>query len=354
MTKITNRTYYFDYLRIAATLAVVVLHVAAKGLYLSEVGSFNWHVVNIYDSITRWCVPIFVMISGSLFLKREFKIKDIIGKYALRIVTAFCFWSMIYTVYYAITADEDVTITKFIGMFIRGEYHLWFCFMIVCLYLIVPFLKKFVDDPILVKYFLILCFLFAIVFNSVNPLLRTISNISQDIYSACVSALKDTNMLFVCGYVLYFVGGYYLSKIEIKKSIRLIIYILGLVGFAATAYFTATASIKADELVITHYNNFSWNVLLEALALFVFAKYNLNFAFKSERINNLVSGVSKCSFGAYLVHIVILYILMTKNINAFIFNPVLATPVVSIVIFLIALCISAVIHKIPFLNKYIV
>ena len=66
-----QRVIYLDYLRIAATFCVVVLHISGQNWYTTSVNSFEWNVLNFYDSIVRWVVPIFVMISGALFLDNE-------------------------------------------------------------------------------------------------------------------------------------------------------------------------------------------------------------------------------------------------------------------------------------------
>ncbi len=77
-----NRTIYFDYLRVFATAAVILLHVAAFNWLSTDVNGYDWKVFNFYDSIVRWGVPVFVMISGALFLGRD----DIsIKKYILSI-----------------------------------------------------------------------------------------------------------------------------------------------------------------------------------------------------------------------------------------------------------------------------
>ena len=65
-----ERIIYFDYLRVLATMAVIFLHVAAQNWYNTDINTLNWHVFNIYDSIVRWGVPIFIMISGALFLEK--------------------------------------------------------------------------------------------------------------------------------------------------------------------------------------------------------------------------------------------------------------------------------------------
>lgn len=70
-TQAANRTVYFDYLRVFAIFAVIILHISASNWHTTDVNGFEWQVFNFFDSITRWCVPIFIMISGSLFLNRN-------------------------------------------------------------------------------------------------------------------------------------------------------------------------------------------------------------------------------------------------------------------------------------------
>ncbi|EMH1199379.1 acyltransferase family protein [Serratia marcescens] len=57
--------------RIIAILAVVLLHVSSRVITWSELGSNDWWYANLYDSLVRWCVPVFVMISGALLLAPE-------------------------------------------------------------------------------------------------------------------------------------------------------------------------------------------------------------------------------------------------------------------------------------------
>ena len=70
-TKTNGRILYFDFLRIFATLSVMVLHVTAQNWHGTSVSSFEWQTFNFFNSIVRWGVPIFVMISGALFLNER-------------------------------------------------------------------------------------------------------------------------------------------------------------------------------------------------------------------------------------------------------------------------------------------
>lgn len=135
-----GRTVYFDCLRVFATFGVMILHIAAQNFYSSDVGGREWQVFNFFDSIFRWSVPAFVMISGALFLSRDIPIRKIYSKYVLRIVIAFFVWSAIYA------AFESGSIFDRILTLIHGHYHMWFLFMIATTYMCIPFIKPIVEN----------------------------------------------------------------------------------------------------------------------------------------------------------------------------------------------------------------
>ena len=67
-----KRLVYMDWLRVLATIAVVTIHVSAG--YVSVLDANNasrWMAGNLFESISRASVPIFVMISGALLLKGQ-------------------------------------------------------------------------------------------------------------------------------------------------------------------------------------------------------------------------------------------------------------------------------------------
>ena len=65
-----TRTAWMDAARVVAIVAVVLIHVLAptvegRGV---AVGSAPWWVADVLNSANRWCVPVFLMISGALAL----------------------------------------------------------------------------------------------------------------------------------------------------------------------------------------------------------------------------------------------------------------------------------------------
>ena len=344
-----NRTLYFDFLRIFATLGVIIIHVSSQNWYTASVLSLEWQTSNFFDSITRWSVPIFVMISGALFLDGNRSIKKIFQKNILRIVTSFIFWSVLYAfISYLQGSSGSSTLKKALN----GHYHMWFLFMIVGLYLIVPFVKRIVESKTLTKYFLILGLIFTVIIPDVMTVLNLLNATASDIAD---SVLKNINFHFTLGYVFYFVLGYYINKKEFSKKARHIIYALSVLGFISTLVGSSLVSTYTNEANAHFFRYLSLNVMLESLGLFVFFKYNVNPININKKIQSIIIKLSKYSFGAYLVHALIIEQLdKLFGFNTMSFNPILANIVIILITFVLSYAISYICNHIPLLNKYIV
>jgi surface polysaccharide O-acyltransferase-like enzyme len=143
---------WVDKARIFAVIAVIVLHVSA--IVVVGIKDFNdpqWWFGNIYDSMVRWCVPVFVMISGALLLS-ETKNESIFifyKKRILRLLTPILFWSLFFTIWTYIQGfiqKNPPSILFLVQNLLLGKpyYHVWFLYMITGLYLVTPFLRVFV------------------------------------------------------------------------------------------------------------------------------------------------------------------------------------------------------------------
>ena len=254
-----KRIIYLDYLRIIATVAIIILHVAAENFYKRPVTSYEWNVFNFFDGIVRWGVPMFAMISGALFLdnSKPIKIKTLYTKNIVRIITAFAFWSLVYAIF---SPDErlywdGMSKLRYIAKnFVTGHFHMWFLFMIVGMYIIVPILRKITESEKITEYFLIVSFLFTFLIPALLkiPALSYISKIYGKV-----------TFHFTLGYSSYFVLGYYLMKKDFSKLWRYVIYVLGILGFAVTVILTAVLSWQGKRVVTDYtYEYFTINVLM--------------------------------------------------------------------------------------------
>lgn len=341
-----KRTIYFDYLRVMATLAVIMLHMYAQNWYVSDVNGYNWQVFNLYDSIVRWGVPVFVMISGALFLKKELSLKVIYTKYIFRMAVSLVVWSAIYALF---RYDEQQG--RLIN-FISAPYHLWFIFMIIGLYMMIPILKKVVENMYTLRYFLFMSFIFVGCIPELITIIRDFCTNSTilNCLEIIEKNIKELNIAF--GYSAYFVLGFYLSKIEFNKKQRKIIYILGCLGFIFTIVMDSFVALKNQQYCSNYYNNFMINVMMESIAIFVFFKYR---KFKNDNINKGISYIAQRCFGIYLVHVLLIKILKEQmGINTMTFNALLSVPVITILVFSTGLILSIILNKIPYIKKYIV
>lgn len=345
-----QRVVYFDILRILAISFVMVLHVSSANWYQIDINSFEWRMMNLYDSISRWSVPVLVMISGALFLSRDITIKKFYKNYILRIVLAFIAWSFAYSFYFDMIGGKGFY--SFVTSFLQGPYHMWFLFMIVGLYMITPFLKKIVSDKRLTKYFLALAVIFAIIVPEAINILKVFSSHYGDLVAAVV---HSAHLKFVLGYTVYYILGFLLSNITLSKKLKVCIYIFGIIGFISTALLTETVSKRLNTKIDFFYDNFTVNVFFEAVFVFVFVKGIMEKHRFSEKTVMLISALSKYSFGAYLVHVLIITLLGELfNLHSLSFNSAFSIPFVSVIVFIISFAISAILNHVPIVKKYLV
>lgn len=72
---------YISYLRVIATISVIVLHTAAFiSMDYKNVSIGSWSVATFINSGVRFCVPLFVMISGALLLGKNEGVKLFLNK----------------------------------------------------------------------------------------------------------------------------------------------------------------------------------------------------------------------------------------------------------------------------------
>lgn len=355
--KSIQRQYHLDYLRVFASVAIILLHVTAQNMRYVELAGTEWNIYNICNSASRWGVPVFVMISGSLFLPREIPTKTLYKKYISRMAIAYVVWSAFYAIvdpvgHLIFTEGYQIIPAEIIGSFISSAIHLWFLPMIIGLYMCIPLVKQLTQNNKLIKYFLLLSIIFCFIKTQVELITNNLlSDDIQIIFQNVNTVFRNFNINLVVGFITYFILGFYLNKTEISKKHRTIIYILGVTGLIVTILLNLLASKNAGKSLEAFYSASSVNVLLMSVAVFVWFKYN---AKGSKKINKIVINLSKYSFGAFLVHIFILQCLKAIGIQSTSFHPVLSVPAITIFTSVISYLISLVLNKIPVIKKYIV
>ena len=354
-TEKTDRKVYIDLLRILACFSVIMLHSASQHWYELSVTDFRWIVCNTYDALFRFGVPVFVMISGALFLNRSggIDLRHLYRRNILRLVTAYWFWSFVYGLWdcRAWFGAEGTVWRDYVMEFLLGRYHLWFIPMLVGIYVILPVLKTWTDHATKrqVEYFLVLFLILQIGISTLRIIrIPTMGEV----------VLQFINVEMVCSYAGYFILGYYLRKYPpVQKQCR-ILYLLGIVGGIAAALVSILVSVHRGEANAAAYDSFSLFTCLVSVALFLFFQEQIAHRDWSDRSRKWIGEMSLNSFGIYLAHILILEALQSIGIDSmFLFGKevsgIWGIPCLALFCFLVGNMIITLLRRIPFAGKYI-
>lgn len=353
-----ERRIFLDYLRIFSTFVVIFSHVTSDKLYSLNVNSTDWQITNICESLARYPVPLFVMISGTLFLNRNFSINSIYKKYIFRLIISFFVWSFFYYLFYVGDFKQNFMNlfskgkTGYLVIIIKGHYHLWFIPTIIGVYMAIPIIKKIIYDKKVLEYFLILSFIFWLLIPQAIQLIRDFGTPSSiNLVNAFGYLISEMNINIFLGYIFYFILGYYLSNLELSNKKRKILYLFGLIGFLFTCLITSFLSLKFQKPVLSYYKNYGVNTMLLAVSIFVFFQ---NHNFKLRKINNFIIRMSKFSFGAFLVHPFFISKIRVMTFSKQLPNSLYYILIISVIVFVCSFLVSALLNKIPLVKKYIV
>lgn len=145
------RKQFLDVLRVLATCAVVLMHVLTGAIDVTDtsiVPEYRSLLLSVMDLVT-WCVPIFLLISGYLFLnpERTLTYPVMIKKYCRRIALAILLFGVPYAASELVVTERTfriMMIPEALKMTLTGHTwsHMWYLYLILFLYLVTPLLKK--------------------------------------------------------------------------------------------------------------------------------------------------------------------------------------------------------------------
>ncbi len=345
----TNYIPYADIARIMAAFAVVLLHVSGARLITEDIGSFNFIWAAAFDCAMRWSVPLFIMLSGMLFLNKHKKlnVKTLYAKNALRLVTAFLFWSFVYNLYtfYAVHRSIPKAAFDAIKNVHNGAMHLWFIFVILGLYIVLPFVKRMCDGLTKreAEWFIILSMV-------ITFLPKTLS--SFPVFDPFIAYIGKFEICYAAGYVGIFVAGWYIDTFERSKKEKLISYALGMAGFLYMFILTVRFSIVRGVVVDEFMSFKSISAYLMACAVLVLCKSLFEKKPFTRRRRSNLAFYSKYTFGIYLVHELFLNISTAKGWFVLPNLPYIGIVIEAVIIFAVSLVVTGIITALPF-GKYI-
>lgn len=293
-----ERLNYFDVLRTIALILVVFVHVSSYFWMGKNTASIGWEIANFYDVIAQCAVPIFVMIAGANLLKESnendnkgLQLKII---YSIKITVV---WSVLYVLpqFFYLLNTNGLTTDSMIHLFeniVKGHYHLWYMHMLIGLYIIVPILRAVIKDVEATKFFIAIAFVFSVLVPSLASIFKL------DVIN---SFFANFNIYIGKGYVLYFLLGYYLSKVSLNNKAVKSIYLVSILSTLLHVFLQTEYNVNTSDPVWLPDSIYRF---FTTIAIFVFIKTkNL----KNKMIENkYIHSVAKNAFGVYLVHAFVL------------------------------------------------
>lgn len=348
----SERIFYFDALRTIAILSVVLLHVTG---HLGEmmhynalsIFSFNGLFELFMNNFTRIGVDLFFVLSGALLLGREWNIKGFLQKRIPRITKPFLFWSLIFTLMlvaasYFIPSIHFIThftIYDILNLFVDtllgrapGSAVYWFFWAMFGAYLIMPVFNRWVSNAGLVEveYFLIFW------------IVETI--FEYTLMMPC--PVKLTYFISPIGLVLL---GYYLRHTERKvfNSPLIAIFLIVIPALLMFVY----SFMMVNQVVMFEFHRYSILPIIECVGVFCLFKTSKYLNNPSNTTVKLVSSISICSYGMYLIHSQI--IMFVRKILHISFNFTLDYLILFTAGFIISWFIIYLLSKIPYLDEFV-
>lgn len=339
----TENLEWINNLRLIALFAVVILHTTSPVLEQYGKGPLEtWLIGDFYNSLVRFAVPVFVMITGALLLHREYEIGSFLKRRLVRVVIPFLFWSLIYVAYAFYNEELNYSgdfwiTTKQVLHFLKygSSYHLWYVYMLIGLYLFVPIIGKFIrnatENEIL--YFLLVWF---VVMLFEQPYLARFK--------------PQVDVRYFEGYVGYLVLGHYLTFKNMPRNIG--------VWMAALFVLTLILTTTGTYLLYNHYNGISTllyeplspAILIISISVFIMGRVIIP---KVPAVFTQVRDFAgNYAYGIYLAHALVLTLLDSFDINFKWFNPIFSIPLTAFICLVLTLLSVYIINKLPF-GKYI-
>lgn len=301
----TNKNFYnfsADVIRGIAIFGVVSIHIAnAVYTRVDFFGGITWWLTIILDSFSRISIPLFIMLSGYLILRKDESFPKSLKRILYRIAIPLFFWYAFY-VWYGGGLPSLMHFNASIPskIFIGNMYHLYFLVIMAGLYFIAPifrpYLKKLTPSS---SYFFMKSLL----------LLGVTIVALQFIFKGCGSETFFTKWIPYSG---LFVAGYVLGNRENKFDQKKLLVLYGL-SFAVTLggnylhylYTSNNYSLLDAQGCLSHYTDhyLSINVLVMSVSAFLIL-LNLKYENIKKNIltNKFIHSMAKTSFGIYIIH----------------------------------------------------
>ena len=347
-----KRYFGIDLIRVLACFLVTLIH-SAEIYYINNEGGLIKDNKNIYpgiiNSLSRVCVPLFVMISGYLLIPMKTDYHTFLKKRFTRVSFPFIAFCIFYDIYYYIKGKYNLSemflnIPEILLNYGTDVGHLWFMYMIMGVYLYIPIITPWIqtaEKSHFYYYFVIWiissfsCYIHLFYgdvwghafWNSTNLVQSFVGDFGYAVLGVFIKMhLKDNN-LYIFGIILYIIGS----------------------GITMFGYFFKRNDATTTEEIEVTWQYDSPNLIISSFGIFLLLR---KIECKNETIAKIFNDVALKSYGMFLIHVFFrdLYKYLLDAPNQF---PLWCIFVVAILTFITSYLIIKAISYIPY-SQYII
>lgn len=338
---------HLSYLRAVACLAIVVLHtfLTASRLFGPSGAALTGSM--IARNTMLWAVPCFVMVTGALLLDPERRITTgkIFGVYVRRMVVVLAAATLVFSVFDAVVDRQAGGVLGLVLRYVRALFtngswlHLWYLYMLIGLYIMLPLYRLLVKHLTRRDWGYLLTVYF--VFLSVVPTIGYLCGVQIGFYITVYTI-----------YPLYLFLGYALRKGVLRLSLPT----------AAGITAVSTAVIVLATWAGMHFQNQNLQTMCSSYAsVFVvlqaaglFSLFQRLEHLSAAPLKQVLLAVDRCSFGIYLVHVLVLYVLYrVLRFNPYLHGGLGMLCVLVAVVFAASYGISFALKQVPGVRRYL-
>lgn len=324
-----------DLMRIFSALGVITIHV-------SGISTFSGIFMN---SVSRFSVPVFVIISGYYMLARKRNIKTLALK-CVRLFAMMLLWAGIYYAYDLVHGARTFTgVRSLLKYLLTAEpVHLWYMYATITLYLFTPLLYAFAEHASRneYRYVLGLTFLFG------SPAVMLVRSGRVPALETILGKLEIPPYLLGMVF-MYLLGGYLQRYGMDRPKLRYVLYMLGIAGAAVTVVSVAWPKDAENQTLLQSF--FAPNVIIEGAMVFVFCKYFLRrYPVKSPRLRSAAHFIAQGTLGIYLAHPLVVRLIRSVPMPA---STGISIILKTLLVFAVSAAVVSIVRMIPGL-KHIV
>ncbi len=325
-----KRYNYIDILRTISVFAVVFLHVLVPKVVLYGFAPLlSWDASIFLSSLTRFAVPLFVMVSGALLLdNKQERDSAFFRKRMLRIGIPLMFWVTVYA-YFRHSVDGLPFSFSFILnqlLFNQPYEHLYFLVILLELMVLTPYLRRHM--------------------NTSNTLSKLLPLLLIILTTFLWVPNRFVLFLFV-PYISYYILGNILKNIDTSKllPISAAMLALSILGTFLLTHFLTVSGVT-DNLYFFSFTNPI--VFITTVSLFIIVKEIC----RGKKTLPFSESISSHAMGIYLIHPLILFFfnqIVTMNNGMYIF----LSPIIALAVLLSSFGVSLALEKVPVMRKVV-